>query len=236
MPYSPSNLTVFTTAYSGVISGFAASGRRILDPTVSDYSPYAMIAGAFAQAFDTQWAISPDVAPDTLQVFIIEKATKAVWEGRDTALNTETLTPSSYTALCKAIIALVIASENYFSSQSITPNPWPSGGTGTVTAVEAGAGISVMGPGATPTVANTGVLELTAGTNVTITGSNADLTINASGGITASTNATPGVSGGAGEFIPNTDGTSTGSPFAPDTWIQLSSLPGIWIPAYSAGS
>jgi hypothetical protein len=228
MSYVPNNLTVFTTAYSGVISGFAASGRRILDPTVADYNPYAMIAGAFAQSFDTQWAISPDVAPDTLQVFIIEKACKAVWENRDTALNTETLSPASYTALSKAIIALVIASENYFASQSITPNPWPSG-SGTVTEVEAGAGISVTGPAATPTVANTGVLELTAGSGIAITGTNADLTITNTAPSTfpEAENVTPGVSGGPGDAVP--------ANAALYLRITIASVQ-YWVPAFTVGS
>src|ERR1700690_271454 len=129
MAYTPNNVLVYTAAYSGVISGFAASGRVILDPTVADYGKNAVIAGSFAASFDTAWEINPDTdPPDTLEVFIIEKACKAVWEQRDTELTTETLDPDSFTTICDAIIALIIAGEGYFESQGITPPPWGGGG------------------------------------------------------------------------------------------------------------
>jgi hypothetical protein len=52
-----------------------------------------------------------------------------------------------------------------------------------VQSVSAGSGISVSGgSGSTPSISNTGVLELTAGTNITITGTKSNYTINASGG------------------------------------------------------
>jgi hypothetical protein len=56
-------------------------------------------------------------------------------------------------------------------------------GENVVQSVSAGSGISVSGgTGATPSISNTGVLELTAGTNITITGTKSNYTINASGG------------------------------------------------------
>jgi len=131
MSYVPNDITVFTAAYSGIISGFAASGRWIEDAVPGDYAPYAMISGAFAISFDEAWEVSPDTTPpDTLEVLIIEKACKAVWENRFTEMTTETLTPSTFTQLCNSIIALIIAGEGYFTGQGITPNPWPSGSGG----------------------------------------------------------------------------------------------------------
>src|ERR1700690_1753455 len=199
MAYTPNNVLVYTAAYSGVISGFAASGRVILDPTVADYGKNAVIAGSFAASFDTAWEINPDTdPPDTLEVFIIEKACKAVWEQRDTELTTETLDPDSFTTICNAIIALIIAGEGYFERQGITPPPWGGGGgTGTVSSVSAGPGISITGdPTVDPTVNNTGVIMVVAGTNITLGGTPQEPTINAAGGFGA-THA-PGTQGAPG--------------------------------------
>jgi len=56
-------------------------------------------------------------------------------------------------------------------------------GENAVQSISAGSGISVSGgSGTTPSISNTGVLELTAGTNITITGTKSNYTINASGG------------------------------------------------------
>jgi hypothetical protein len=185
MGYTPNDVLVYTAAYSGVISGFAASGRIILDPVVADYGNYAVIAGSFAASFDEAWEINPDTdPPDTLEVFIIEKACKAVWENRFTELTSETLDPATFTTICNAIIALIIAGEGYFEGQGITPPPWGGGGgTGTVTSVSGGLGIEITGdPTVDPTVVNTGVLAITAGTNITLGGTAQDPIINASGG------------------------------------------------------
>ena len=127
MSYVPNNTTVFTAAYSGVLSGLAASGRVLTDRSSADYQPSSVIAGAFAISFDQVWGAT---APDTLQVFIIEKTCKAVWENRDTILSTDSINPSTFTSLCQSIIALILAGETYFASQGISPLPWPSGGSG----------------------------------------------------------------------------------------------------------
>ena len=126
MSYTPNDKTVFTAAYSGVLSGFAASGRLLTDPDTAVYSKYAVIAGAFAQSFDEAWEVNPDtVPPNTLQVFSIELFCKAVWESRDVELTTDTINPSTFTEQCSAIIAGILAGDTYFASQGITPNAWP---------------------------------------------------------------------------------------------------------------
>jgi hypothetical protein len=192
MSYTPNDKTVFTAAYSGIISGFAASGRWIEDTTVADYSGYAVIAGTFAIAFDEAWEINPDtVPPNTLQVFIIEKATKAIWENRFTEVTTETLTPATYTENCNAIIALVLSSSAYFAAQGITPNAWPTGGSSVVT-ITGGPGISVTGIPSAPIINNTGVLTLTAGSNVTLGGTTQNPVINSTSGGGTVTDVTAG--------------------------------------------
>jgi hypothetical protein len=208
--YTPNDKTVFTAAYSGVLSGFAASGRLLTDTDLAVYSKYAVIAGAFAQSFDEAWEVSPDtVPPNTLQVFIIETACKAVWENRDTELSTETLLPSTFTEQCNALIALVLSGGAYFTAQGISPNVWPSGsGSGTVTAVLPGTGIDITGPIANPTVNNMGVLEVLPGTNVSITGTAQNPIVNstAGGGATGASGAT-GPAGATGAGATGATGT-----------------------------
>jgi hypothetical protein len=193
--YTPSELTVYTAAYSGAIAGCASSGRIILDGTPADYAGQAMISGAFAQSFDLAWEINPDTdPPDTLQVFIIEKACKGVWENRNTEVTSETLLPQAFTELCNGIIALIMASESYVTGQGITPNPWPTaGGGGTVTSVAAGTGISVTGtPTVAPVINNTGVTSIVAGAGIYVSGPTGAVTVSNTGvaSVVAGTNVT----------------------------------------------
>jgi hypothetical protein len=183
--YSPINLTIYTAAYSGVISGLSASGRILLDTDDDDYAAFTTIAGTFAESLDIAWAAGPATnPPNTLQVFEIEKTCKGVWESRSPELNTATLDTSSFAETCNAIVALVEASSSYFASQGITPAAWPSGsGSGSVTVVTAGTGISITGtPTVDPQVNNTGVLGITAGLNCTVTGTAQNPIINSTGG------------------------------------------------------
>jgi len=177
-----------------------------------------MISGAFAQSFDLAWELNPDTdPPDTLQVFIIEKACKGVWENRNTEVSSETLLPGTFTELCNGVIALVMASEGYFTGQGITPNPWPTpGGGGTVTSVAAGPGISVTGtPTIAPVVNNTGVLTVAAGTNITVTGTASNPIVNNNGvrTVTAGSNVT--VTGTANDPVIN---ATAGAGSGPSNW------------------
>jgi hypothetical protein len=124
MAYVPQNLTVFTSAYAGCMSGLTASGRQPKDTVASDYAGYGFIAGAFAQAFDTAWGTP---VPDTLQVFMIFLECKSVWDQRNSKVTSASLLFTNYTQLCNAIIASIMASESYFTGQSIVPSTWPSG-------------------------------------------------------------------------------------------------------------
>jgi hypothetical protein len=118
-------------------------------------------------SFDLAWEADPDTnPPDTLQVFVIEKTCKAVWEDRDTLANARNTNSSTFTAVSEAIIALILASEEYFTGQGITPAPWPSGGGGGVTAVLPGVGIGITGPIDTPTVNNEGILAVDAAAGI----------------------------------------------------------------------
>jgi len=205
--YTPNDLTVYSASYSGAFSGLTVSGRWIEDTAQGDYSGFALISGAFAQEFDTQWAISPDtIPPNTLQVFIIFQACKGLWDSRNSEVTSTTLNPSEYSEVIGALITTIKASDAYVAAQGITPNPWPTGGGGGgvdsviagtaisitgsstnpvvnnigVTAAVAGTGIGVSGATGNVTISNTGVLALTAGTNVTITGTASNPIINSS--------------------------------------------------------
>lgn len=208
MAYSPHDKTVFEAAYSGILAGFAASGRWLQDETSGDYGNFAMISGAFTQEFDTRWAIDlpGSIPPNTLQVFLIEKCCKSVWENRFTQVTTETLTPSEYATVVESIIALIKAGDSYFTAQGITPDPWPTTGGGVVDSITAGPGISVTGTAPIPIVNNTGVLEILAGTGISVNVGTGDVTVSNTGveSVTAGTNVT--VTGTATNPIINATG------------------------------
>jgi len=126
--YSPNNVLVFIAAYAGAISGLAVAEKVLVNNNPVDYDAISKVAGAFAQSFDTEWGLRPT---SELDVSIIEEECEGTWEGRYPAtFKPSTVTPSTYTAQCKALIALVTSSEAYFAAQGIVPPSPGSGGGG----------------------------------------------------------------------------------------------------------
>jgi hypothetical protein len=127
MSYSPINVQAYTSAYSGAISGMAVSGW-ITDPTSSDYSQVATIAGAFAESFDQAW--NSATALDNLEIQTIGTVCQQEFKGRAPApfAAEQYSLPATWANAAAACVALVRASEAFFVGQGITP-PSPSGGT-----------------------------------------------------------------------------------------------------------
>lgn len=126
MSYSPNNVNVFTAAYYGAITGMSASGRVLADTVAANYAAVAAVAGAFAQAFDTEWG---SASANELDLGVIQFASQGVWMSRfPNARDIASFNPNTYLTLCAALKATVQASEAYFASQGITP-PTPGGGS-----------------------------------------------------------------------------------------------------------
>jgi len=214
LSYTPVNLTVYTAAYAGCIAGFGAGGRWLVDSASADYASFATIAGTFAAAFDEAWAINPDTnPPNTLQVQIIQSECEGAWAARFTSLDAETMSTSTFTEFVESLIALILASAAYFTSQGITPLPWPSGSSSDISVVLGGTGIHVDTVGTVATVSNTGVLSNIAGTGIGVSGATGNVTISNTGvlALTAGTNVT--ITGTASNPIinsSNSGGTLTG--------------------------
>ena len=62
--YTPQNLLVYCTAYSGAVAGMAISGRPVEGVSLSDYTDPNTTAESFAEEFDTVWGA---VAPNAYQ-------------------------------------------------------------------------------------------------------------------------------------------------------------------------
>jgi hypothetical protein len=123
--YVPNNVLVFVAAYSGAISGMVVAGRVLTSSVVAKYNPVASAAGAFAQSFDTEWALRPTT---DLDLAIIEEQCEGAFTSRyPNTSKPSTMLPATYTNECRALIALVTAAEGYFTGQGIVP-PSPGGG------------------------------------------------------------------------------------------------------------
>ena len=120
MTYSPINTKVFTAAYAGAIAGMAVSGW-ITDPTSADYSNATIIAGAFAQSFDTIW--NDSAALNSLELAAITAIVQTDFNGRGPGpFNSPTYqSPSNWNSAAAACIALVLECDIYFAGQGITP-------------------------------------------------------------------------------------------------------------------
>jgi hypothetical protein len=123
--YVPNNVLVFVAAYAGAVSGMVVAGRVLTSPVSAKYNAVAAVAGAFAQSFDTEWALRPTT---DLDLSIIEEQCEGAFTSRyPNTSKPNTLLPATYTGECRALIALVTAAEGYFAGQGIVP-PSPGGG------------------------------------------------------------------------------------------------------------
>ena len=123
--YTPNNDFIFTAAFAGCLAGIGASERVPVSGLPSDYDVAVNIAGAFAQEFDTLWALTPAA---TLQVTTVQEACEATWSGRTPIDDGLTYIPATWTTLCSAIIAMIQAGVDYYTANGI-PNP-SAGGAG----------------------------------------------------------------------------------------------------------
>ena len=114
--YVPQNLTIFTAAFAGALAGMGSSGRVITDPIPADYSSYTDAAGAFAQAIDTTWGVTPATE---LDVQAMEECCESSFQGRSPPVGAPFNLASNYTGLAAAIVALVQEGDAYYASQGI---------------------------------------------------------------------------------------------------------------------
>ena len=119
MAYTPNNLSVYTAAFAGMLSGISGDNRWPESTTATDYAALTAACDAFAQAFDTAWGANPD---NTYQQQTISGLCAASWVNR-TAKST---TPSDYTVHANALIAIIAEGSTQIASEGITPSPDPS--------------------------------------------------------------------------------------------------------------
>lgn len=122
MPYTPVTASVYFAAYEGAYAGMAASGRVPLSAAPSSDAPWATLAGAYAQALDTQWGLVPATTSD---VENIRGCSAGVWSERTPVPSNATDGAAFYAPIVAGVIALVQEAAIYNSG--ITP---PSGGGG----------------------------------------------------------------------------------------------------------
>jgi hypothetical protein len=123
MAYTPNNIQIYCAAYSGALGGMGAAGRVLSISDSTKYSGASMVAGAFAQQFDTIWGLAHATILDVEMV----TALAAVWFDRSVLVSAQTTKPTFYTNICNAIIAAITSGDAYVTSQGITP-PDPGGG------------------------------------------------------------------------------------------------------------
>jgi hypothetical protein len=122
MAYVPNNPAMYVAAYAGALAGMGASDRFPTDPVPAHYNTLASIAGAYAETFDTLWALSPT---STLDIEACQELSEVAWQDRAP----QSIPPVFILIeLCLALIAMIRAAEAYFASQGIVPPLPPSGG------------------------------------------------------------------------------------------------------------
>lgn len=127
--YTPNNDQVYTSAFSGAMSALGAYAILGTLKSASNYATITSYAGAFAQEFDTRWALT---ATTQLDIELIQTACEIAWLQRFRTQNqwvggTPTV-PVTYRVLCDEIIEILVSSALYYSGQSIVPPAIPVAG------------------------------------------------------------------------------------------------------------
>lgn len=127
MPYVPVNVAAYTASYAGAIAGMAVSGW-ITNPTQADYTNVTLIAGAFAQSFDTVWNNATQL--NNLEIEAITAVVQQDFSGRGPGPfnNPQFQNPNNWNVAAAACAALILESYIFFASQGINPGTPASGG------------------------------------------------------------------------------------------------------------
>lgn len=135
MPYVPKSIPIFQAALAGAFAGMGINAAAGGSATEDEFDNLSPIAGAFAQAVDLAWFATGKSA-NQYDVEEVQSACQEAWTGRQPANNPTTLLAITWMSEAVTIVNLILAGEDYFASQGITPTPI-SGGGGGVTAVTA---------------------------------------------------------------------------------------------------
>jgi hypothetical protein len=137
MAYTPINVSVYVAAFAGAVTAMSMSDRLIVSVNPANYDIQSAAAGAFAQAFDTQWGSRTTT---TLDLTAITQSA-----GQSYLLRTPSSSRvSDYSKLVSAIIAAITSGENYFAGQGIVPPAPVTGGGSGLRAIPAIDGFSAI--------------------------------------------------------------------------------------------
>lgn len=136
MAYTPTNVDVYTSAFSGAIAGMGVSGW-ITSPTQVNYDLVTKIAGAFAAALDTAW--NSATALNSLECKAIVSIAQTDFQGRGPGplADPRFQSISNWLAAAAACVALVLQSDSYFAAQGIDPGPCNGTSGGSITPLTA---------------------------------------------------------------------------------------------------
>jgi hypothetical protein len=125
MSYVPNNLNVYCQALAGAVDGLLARSVP-LKSTPGYYAASVLIAGAFAQAFDTAWNSHSD--PDTFEYSSIYGLSDDYFTIEYVPIgNPEDSAPSTYAETAANLLAIIGDAEAFLAGQGITPPPLGAG-------------------------------------------------------------------------------------------------------------
>lgn len=146
--YTPQNPAVFQAAYAGAIAGITVNNAPIVDPVPADYATAQTIAGAWAQAVDTEWA---GAGADCLELAVCQTASEEFFSNRSTSpqsLKAYSAVGGSneWLTAAAAVVAVMLAAEAYFTAQGISIVCESGGATGATGATGTAGVTGATGP------------------------------------------------------------------------------------------
>jgi hypothetical protein len=130
MAYTPNNSTVYLQAFSGAVAGLLGQSTP-LTTTRGQYTDTIDIAGAWAQAFDTEWGVATN--PDAFEAAEILTFSNDLFQVLEPQPNTGTTgagsstNPTTYTATAAALMEVLTEAETYLAASATIGNLYNKG-------------------------------------------------------------------------------------------------------------
>jgi hypothetical protein len=126
MSYTPNNEYVYLQAFSGAVAGLLGQSTSLTTGR-GTYTKTISIAGAWAQAVDTQWGDSTN--PDQFENAEILAFSTDLFAAYDPQPRSVSANPATYTATVAGMFQVLSDAETYLADQGISPQPITSQST-----------------------------------------------------------------------------------------------------------
>ena len=174
------DLTIWSAAYSGALSGMANDNRANTIARSGSFTNAAQVAAAFATAFDSARGVTRSALTDYEVMLVFNAAQGFNWGRYGLSTN-----PAAYATICQSMVTVDSDGYNYATAAApaglgLTLPLWPGNGASIINistptnlanslpTVQGGAGVGIFGTIAAPVAGTNNFVTLISGSRLTV--------------------------------------------------------------------